>query len=74
MYISKAKYSCIYCALYNSKGGTSAIDYNTNVCSTPWLVNCTSYLTTGSCPDLARRNTAATILTARELHFMLFSP
>lgn len=35
MYISKAKYSCIYCALYNSKGGTSAIDYNTNVCSTP---------------------------------------
>ena len=43
--------------------GTSAIDYNVNVYSTPWLVNYTSYPTTGSSFGGDRGNNVAIIMS-----------
>ena len=41
----------------------SAIGYNVNVYSTPWLVNYTSYATTGSSFGGDRGNNVATIMS-----------
>jgi len=43
--------------------GTSAIDYNVNVYFTPWLVNYTSYPTTGSSFGGDRGNNVVIIMS-----------